>query len=69
VNRDDAVHLDAGSAAVLNQPDRVITYEDSVALLTAAAVQRTQALQQLVALQQEFQASLAGLDAAAGRTG
>jgi hypothetical protein len=65
VNRDDVVRLDAGSAAVLNQPDRRISYEDTVALLTAAAVQRTQALQELVALQRGFRTSLDGLPATA----
>jgi hypothetical protein len=68
VNRDDVVRLDAGSAAVLDQPDRRISYEDAVALLTAAAVQRTQALQELVALHREFRASLDGLPAAADVT-
>jgi hypothetical protein len=60
MNRGDVVHLDAASAAVLGQPDRAITYEDSIALLTAAAVQRTEALQQLVAMQREFRTSLGG---------
>jgi hypothetical protein len=65
VNRDDVVRLDPGSAAVLDQPDRRISYEETIALLTAAAVQRTQALQDLVALQREFRRSLGALPAAA----
>jgi hypothetical protein len=35
----DPVHLGTGSKIVLNQPDGVITYEESVAIQTAAAVQ------------------------------
>jgi D-alanyl-D-alanine carboxypeptidase-like protein len=49
----DPIHLGPGSRAVLNQPDGVITYEESVALQTAAAVQNVQMLQSFMQEQRQ----------------
>jgi hypothetical protein len=49
----DPIHLGPGSRVVLNQPDGVITYEESVALQTAAAVQSVQMLQDFMQEQRQ----------------
>jgi hypothetical protein len=50
----DRVRLGPSSQIVLGQPDGVITYEEAVAIQTAAAVQSIQVLQNFVTEQREM---------------
>lgn len=54
----DPIRLGPGSAEVLGQPDRLITYEESVAIQTAAAVQTVQVLQAFIAEQRQANAQI-----------
>ncbi len=54
----DPVHLGPGSSIVLNEPDGVITYEQSVAIQTAAAVQTIQVLEKFIAEQRATNAQV-----------
>jgi hypothetical protein len=54
----DPVRLGAGSRIVLNQPDGVITYEESVAIQTAAAVQTIQVLNDFMTEQRRANAQI-----------
>jgi hypothetical protein len=54
----DPIRLGPGSSQVLGQTDGLITYEESVALQTAAAVQTVQVLQAFIAEQRQTNAQI-----------
>jgi hypothetical protein len=66
----DKVRLGPSSQIVLGQPDGVITYEEAVAIQTAASVQTIQVLQRFITEQQRTNerilAELAAVRAAQG---